>query len=119
MRRARNAGFSLLEVLGAIAILGIWFAIIAEIAMVGLRNEGRSQRALLASLVADDLLSDIEIDMLRGKWPEIASEESQRDDYIIRIEVEPYDLDLPAAAGAQPGSGAQSSGGKAFEYLSG
>jgi prepilin-type N-terminal cleavage/methylation domain-containing protein len=101
--RAGSAGFSLLEVLGAIAILGIWFAVIAELAMVGLRAEGRSHRMLMASLVADDVLSEIEIEMMSGRSPEVSSEEEERDGYTIRIDIEPYELELPAPE-AKPGA---------------
>ena len=117
--RTVRAGFSLLEVLGAIAILGIWFAVIAELAMVGLRAEGRSHRMLLASLVADDVLSEIEIEMMSGRSPEVSSEEEERDGYTIRIDVEPYELELPApeatpgdATGVGPATGP-------FEHLRG
>ena len=96
MRRSSNAGFSLLEVLGAVAILGIWFTMISQISMIGLRNEGRSYRALMASLVVDEVLHEIELDMLRGNWPQVDSSEEETDDYIIRIDVEPYEeLVLP------------------------
>ena len=87
--RASNAGFSLLEVLGAVAILGIWFTVLSELAMLGLRNEGRSHRAVKAALVADDVLAKLEIDIARGEWPEIGTVEDELDDYTIRIDVAP------------------------------
>lgn len=115
-----EAGFSLLEVLGAIAILGIWFAIIAEIAMVGLRNEGRSQRALRASLVADEVLSEIEIEMQRGTLPEIDStEEENEDGYLIRIDVEPYELVLPEPTSAQRSAVRGERPARTFQLLAG
>ena len=114
MTRARSAGFSLLEVLGAIAILGIWFAIISEIAMLGLRNEGRSHRAMLASLVADQVLVEMEIGMLSGEFPEVATDEQQRDGYTVLTIVEPYDLQLPEPVNAKskPGGGPAARGGQ-------
>jgi prepilin-type N-terminal cleavage/methylation domain-containing protein len=115
-RARRNAGFSLLEVLGAIAILGIWFAIISEIAMLGLRNEGRSHRAMLASLVADEVLAEMEIGMLTGQFPEISTDEEQRDGYTVVTNVEPYDLQLPEPTNTplnrRSGEGSAATGGK-------
>ena len=114
MARASRAGFSLLEVLGAVAILGIWFTMISEISMIGLRNEGRSHRALMASLVIDEVLHGIELRMLKGQWPKIESSEQERDDYTIRIEVEPYELELPESEGSP-----RNSGDRLFEHLAG
>ena len=119
--RASNAGFSLLEVLGAIAILGIWFAALAEFAVLGLRNEGRSYRALRASLVADDALAKLELDIERGEWPEIGGSEEQVDDYTIRIDISPYNLEVPESKEGwfTPRQLRNSEGGGRFRHLSG
>ena len=117
--RKRDAGFSLLEVLGAIAILGIWFAIISEIAMLGLRNEGRSHRAMLASLVADEVLAEMEIAMLTGQWPEISTDEQERDGYTVRTDVQPYDLQLPPPETGRRADAAANQGGSPFTHLGG
>jgi prepilin-type N-terminal cleavage/methylation domain-containing protein len=117
--RRREAGFSLLEVLGAIAILGIWFAIISEIAMLGLRNEGRSHRAMLASLVADEVLAEMEIAMLSGQWPEVSSDEQERDGYTIRTNVQPYELELPEPETTRSSRRRDGKGGGPFQRLGG
>ena len=39
----RSRGFTLLEVLAAVAILAIWYMVMASIATQGLRAEGESQ----------------------------------------------------------------------------
>ena len=65
----RQRGFTLLEVLAAVAILGILYVVLADVAMQGLLSEGRSRRRLEASLLADQALSDIEIEMASGGPP--------------------------------------------------
>jgi prepilin-type N-terminal cleavage/methylation domain-containing protein len=55
-RPAQN-GFTLLEVLAAVAILSIWFIVIAGTSVQGLRAEGESRRRLEAGQMADRILS--------------------------------------------------------------
>ena len=42
MKRRIDTGFTLLEVLAAVAILGIWFTVLANVAIQGLRAEGEN-----------------------------------------------------------------------------
>ena len=51
-------GFTLLEVLAAVAILGIWFVVLASVGIQGLRAEGTNERRIRASLLADTILSE-------------------------------------------------------------
>ncbi|MFB3118027.1 MAG: prepilin-type N-terminal cleavage/methylation domain-containing protein, partial [Myxococcota bacterium] len=51
--RISNGGFTLIEVLGAVAILAILYTTLATVAIRGLRSEGESRRMLEASLLAD------------------------------------------------------------------
>jgi prepilin-type N-terminal cleavage/methylation domain-containing protein len=67
-------GFSLIEVLGAVAILGIWYVILASLAMQGMRLTGESQRRLRASLIADRILADFELMAAQGEALEASSE---------------------------------------------
>ncbi len=93
-------GFSLLEVLAAVAILGLWYVVLATISIQGLRAEGESNRRLRASLLADEVLADLEIQLNRGLVP--PSEESERGDYHVQIDVEELPLSelLPVDEGA-------------------
>ena len=61
-RTGRNSrlGFTLLEVLGAVAVLGIWYFVLATIATDGLLKEGQSLRKLRAGLIADRMLAELE-----------------------------------------------------------
>lgn len=105
LRRRRQAshGFTLLEVLAAVAILAIWYMVMASIATQGLRAEGESHRRLRASLLADEILADLESSMPLGVAPPVQSEEEERGEFGVRIDVEPYSLEfeaLPDAANA-------------------
>ncbi len=55
--------FTLLEVLAAVAILGIVYVVLADVAMQGLFAEGRAKRRLEASLKADLHLSELEVEI--------------------------------------------------------
>ena len=54
-----RGGFTLIEVLAAVALLGILYAVLARVAIEGLRAEGDSERRLEASLLADERVNDL------------------------------------------------------------
>jgi prepilin-type N-terminal cleavage/methylation domain-containing protein len=92
--KKRTEGFTLLEVLAAVAILGIWFVVLASVGVQGLRAEGNNERRLRASLLADMVLGEIELALLQGEVP-AEGEESERDGFEVRIDVLPLaDLEL-------------------------
>jgi hypothetical protein len=112
----RTDGFTLFEVLGAVALLAIVYTMLSTAAIRGLRSEGQSRRILEASLIADWQLADIEMQIDQGLVPEIGSTETEQDDFRIRVDVDSFDLpeissDAPnlLAAGSSdsvaPGSG--------------
>lgn len=84
--RARRA-FTLFEVMAAVAILSIWYLIIANAAVQGLRAEGRSLRRLEAAQLADRTLADIETSMLDGSVPEIQDESAEEGDFVVKVKV--------------------------------
>ena len=61
--RISDGGFTLIEVLGAVAILAILYTTLATVAIRGLRSEGESRRMLEASLLADWQLSEFELEL--------------------------------------------------------
>jgi prepilin-type N-terminal cleavage/methylation domain-containing protein len=67
-----GAGFTLLEVLAAVMILGLWYMVIAAMAMDGLRAEGRSIRLLAAAQLADRALAEVEASAMANVAPEAA-----------------------------------------------
>jgi prepilin-type N-terminal cleavage/methylation domain-containing protein len=60
-------GFTLLEVLGAVAILGISYMVLATAAIQAMQGIGQSQRRIEASLLADQTLIDVEISTETGQ----------------------------------------------------
>ncbi len=98
--RDRSAAFTLLEVLAAVAILGIWYTVIATGALRGLRSEGENLRHLRASLVADEQLAEIESAVLLGSPLELIEDEIEEEDFTIRVAVSEF-----VAEGEEPQEG--------------
>jgi len=81
--RPGRAGFTLIEVLAAVALLGILYSVLARVAIEGLRAEGESERRLEASLLADELVSG-----LAGlPVPPVGRSETIQGDFTIASEV--------------------------------
>jgi prepilin-type N-terminal cleavage/methylation domain-containing protein len=88
-------GFTLLEVLAAVAILGIWFAVLANVAIQGLRSEGLNERRIRASLIADRVLTDIELGLDDGEFPGETTDVQEEDEFTIAVEQIPFsDLEI-------------------------
>ncbi len=96
---ARSRGFTLLEVMAAVAILGIVFSVLAEAAIQSLRSEGRSVRRLEASLLADQRLSDLEIELDAGTPLPDGRQESEQEEFSVVVEVRPFQLPQPPTPG--------------------
>lgn len=94
-------GFTLLEVLAAVALLAIWFIVIAGSAMQGLRAEGISRRRLEAAMIADREMARLEASALDGKIPPIANDVTPDGDYTITVGVAAF-----AAPGGAPAAAA-------------
>lgn len=94
MRREafRHDGFTLLEVLAAVAVLGLVYTLLGTAATEGLRAEGDARRRLEASLLADRLVTEIEAQVAMGQAPEIGVTENEEGDFLVSIEVKPLDL---------------------------
>ncbi len=86
MKRRTETGFTLLEVLAAVAILGIWFVVLANVAIQGLRAEGENERRIRASLIADRFLTDLELGFDVGELPEETAEEFEEDEFVVLVE---------------------------------
>ncbi len=90
--RISNAGFTLFEVLGAVAILAIVYTTLSTVAIRGLRSEGESRRMLEASLLADWELSGFELDLEAGAAPEIGFTQTEIEDgFTVTWEVTPLE----------------------------
>jgi prepilin-type N-terminal cleavage/methylation domain-containing protein len=90
--RLRRRGFTLLEVLAAVAVLGIVYVVVARVAIQGLQVEGDASRRLRASLLADRVLNDLELAMAAGSAPPVGRTEADEEDFAIVVEVTPLDV---------------------------
>ena len=81
------SGFTLLEVLAAVAVLGILFTVLSNVAIEGLRHEGESKRRIDASLIADRAMIDLETEFGSGIVPPTGRTEFMEGDFRIVVEV--------------------------------
>ncbi len=88
MRRAER-GLTLLEVLAAVAVLGLLYTVLASAAVQGLRSEGESRRRLEASLLMDEQLVEIEAQIAAGAALPLGLTESEVGDFRLGTDVRP------------------------------
>jgi prepilin-type N-terminal cleavage/methylation domain-containing protein len=117
---SRQRGFTLLEVLVAVALLGMVVSALAGSAIEGMSYEGDAARRTRASLLADRALWQIEAALKLGAPPQPSHEESQEgEEFRISVDVQPLDLSqaglgallAPAPDAAGAGSPAPSADG--------
>ncbi len=109
--RLPRAGFTLLEVMAAVAVLGLVYVVVARVAIQGLQTEGDASRRLRASLLADRALSDLELELAGGAAPKVGETETTEEEFTVVVEVSPFDIGsvLQEGAGADQRPGAQTS----------
>jgi prepilin-type N-terminal cleavage/methylation domain-containing protein len=90
--RRNSAAFTLLEVMAAVAVIAIVFTTLARVANEGLRSQGLNRRRLEASLLADQYLSEVEIQIASGVAPEIGESESEEGTFAILVSVTSFDI---------------------------
>ena len=93
MRRAER-GLTLLEVLAAVALLGLLYTVLAGAAVQGLRSEGESKRRIEASLLIDEEIAQIEMQIAAGVTPPLGStqSETESEDFRIATNVRPLEF---------------------------
>lgn len=90
--RARRPGFTLLEVMAAVLVLGLLYTVLVEAAMRGLRSEGIDRRRAEASLLADRQLAEVEATLAAGIALPEGVVETEAPPYAVRVEVVPEDV---------------------------
>ena len=101
---ARDAsGFTLLEVLAAVAILAIWYVVIAAMATDGLRKQGLSLRLMEASGIANRYMAEIEASTLDGTVPPLRDEETEEGDFLVHIFIVPFGFGVTGNKTVDPG----------------
>jgi prepilin-type N-terminal cleavage/methylation domain-containing protein len=93
-------GFTLLEVLAAVVVLGLAYVALGSSGIQGLQHEGEARRRLGASLLADAALGDIEANVEAGGAPPLGQDETDQGDYRVTVEVAPYSVVIPDEAPA-------------------
>jgi hypothetical protein len=88
--RQLRGGFTLLEVMGAVVVLGLVYVVLAEAAIQGLRGEGDADRRLRAGLLADAEIAQIESSLALGTAPVPGRSVRTDGDYEIEVSVTPF-----------------------------
>jgi prepilin-type N-terminal cleavage/methylation domain-containing protein len=90
-RSDRKAGFTLLEVMAAVALLAILYTVLARVAIEGLRAEGESARRLDAALLADARIAE-SFTNISGNFvlPEFGHQETTEGDFKLALDVAPF-----------------------------
>ncbi len=90
--RTGKGGFTLVEVMAAVLVLGMLYTVLAGSAMRGLRSEGIDRRRADAELIADRELTMIETDIATGVPLEDGLVEREEEPYTVSSNVEPFDV---------------------------
>lgn len=106
-RRAERA-FTLLEVMAAVAILGIVYAYLARATSQGILTAGESRWRLEASLVADQVLSDLERNMATDGTLPLGETEFEVDGFAVKQTISPLELPPELLAEDEPDQASRS-----------
>jgi len=109
-RFRRGGGFSLLEVMVAVAILATALTVLLTFSGNTMLKSGRAENLIVATMLARQKMTDIEIDLEKAKiireFPEERSEEGDFDepyeDYRWKMEIRK--IELPAPVTGEEGS---------------
>jgi len=109
MRRNEHA-FTLIEVMAAVFMLGLFVAAISELLTQASRNEGRARLQGLASSLADRVIAEVEEGIARGAAPPLGERENEQEDWIVVTNVTAFDVTTLAPAGGPAADDARGAG---------
>ena len=89
-RCGRGAGFTLLEVMAAVAVLGLITTYLVRASAQGASVEGEARRRLEASLLADRLLIELEDAWKAGAPLEMGRREQPSEGFQVVVDVAPF-----------------------------
>jgi prepilin-type N-terminal cleavage/methylation domain-containing protein len=93
--RAGQQGLTLLEVLAAVALLGLVYTALATKATQGVMSESDSLRRFHASLLADERLAEIETIAAMKETPDLGRSQEESEDGIFQILTEVTEWTVP------------------------
>jgi len=123
-RRRRVLGFSLLEVMVAVAILAVSLTVLLTFSGSTLLKSGRAEKLLIATMLARQKMTDIEIELEKQKKKrEFPDERSEDDDFDEPFEDYKWKMDirrieLPAPPIGEEGSMQQMIGKQLTKQIS-
>ncbi|HIF91998.1 MAG TPA: prepilin-type N-terminal cleavage/methylation domain-containing protein [Myxococcales bacterium] len=120
VKRRNERGLTLLEVLAAVMIFAMVMTVLISTSTNAVHHVGQSARRLDADLVADTLLSDLEIQIRQGLAPGVEDGEFTQDQYTIRLAM--TDLipsDSISGSGAASGAASEVFAGDALSSIGG
>lgn len=108
-RDARTAprGFTLLEVLVAVALLGVVVSVLARSAIEGMSYEGDATRRTRASLLADRVLFGVEAGLEFAPPKPVHEESEEGEEFRVTLDVLPLELGPAGLDALLPPSGAE------------
>jgi prepilin-type N-terminal cleavage/methylation domain-containing protein len=100
MRRSSERAFTLIEVMAAVFMLGLFVAAISQLLTQARRNEGHARLQAEATALADRAIAEIEEGIARGAAPPLGERETGDGDWIVTTAVTPFDATTLAPVGA-------------------
>jgi prepilin-type N-terminal cleavage/methylation domain-containing protein len=112
VKRSSRA-FTLIEVMAAVLILGLFVTVLSEMLVRASRFEGDTRQLAEAAAVADREVAKLEESLLRGSAPAIGKTESREEPWLVTTEVTPFDATLLPGAAPAPSAQPQRAEGDA------
>jgi len=101
-RSDARRGFTLIEVLGATAVLAVVIVVLGPIVVESNQREGLARRKAAAALLADRLVAEAEEAAASGAVPQLTKRELTEDELTATIEATAFDPATVELAGAAP-----------------